>query len=244
MLLVVLKRIAHVPRVLNYLPHARLVVNLAWISGALALCRNLLVGVPELFPAGEEIGSVVNTISLSYLGAFAFNILLVALPKQRDMKHSLEVASPHVGTIVSGFHNMLQDFYSQAGEELPNSPDSESLERVLGKLSPSAESSAITLEGYTFPPTLLSNLQLTKKVADVAERTVGQLTPMFANLDVELATLLFRLPNTTFSELAKYTRADIYRLDTLSGFAPSMYEHWVEIDRLATLHRSEQDKHK
>jgi len=49
----------------------RVVNALAFVAGATVIIRTFLLDVPEVFPAGAELGEVIYQLGFAYLGAWS-----------------------------------------------------------------------------------------------------------------------------------------------------------------------------
>src|SRR3989442_1721310 len=48
------------------------------------IVRTALLSVPEVFPGGARIGEVLFELSVAYIAAWFFNLLVVVLPRRRS----------------------------------------------------------------------------------------------------------------------------------------------------------------
>lgn len=56
------------------------------------IVRTALLSVPELFTGGAALGNVIYDLAIAYVAAWAFNLLVVILPRLRDRERVLDGA--------------------------------------------------------------------------------------------------------------------------------------------------------
>ena len=67
---------------------------------AVVVVRTSLLGVPEIVPFGEEVGSVLNDVSIAYATAWLFQLLVIVRPGTERQLRSNRLIAPRVFDLV------------------------------------------------------------------------------------------------------------------------------------------------
>jgi hypothetical protein len=188
-------RITATWRELESQPLVTVMFVLAVIS---VIARTALLAVPEVFPGGAALGEVIYDLAIAYVGAWAFNLLVVILPRLRDRERVFEGA----GQVIERFCAVGLRMTSELGFMPSEFKDLADANQVglfslrLQDLLFTGESSLMTWGGDGFR--LASWSEWTVRKALKAGDLHQSLIPYFPYFDSELIRLINKVALSSF----------------------------------------------
>lgn len=98
----------------------------------------MLADLPEIVPWGAEVGDLFYDVSIAYVGAFAFYVLVVVLPLQRDRRNYYQILDPLISRVVGEAHQLIRSLNTVAGVGRNRPNTQENVEETCQKLRPDA----------------------------------------------------------------------------------------------------------
>ena len=188
------------------------------------IVRTALLSVPEMFSRGAAIGSVIYDLAIAYIGAWAFNLLIVILPRLRDRQRVLEAAGPAIERLCALGLRTITELGLMPGEfeDLTDSNQFRLFSLRLQDLS-LAEESSLT----TFGPDGLraaSWQKWTVHKAVKARDNYQSLIPYFPYFESELIQLVNKAAMSTFVDQGQELAKVPVRTGSLSAVARPLAE--------------------
>lgn len=146
----------------------------------------------ELFPAGEEIFSIVADLAVAYCAAWIFNLLVVEVPHQRDRRLVLKAVVPLCHAVPRPVISLVKEMTKQTGGQVADPfelPSSETVKLMCAKIDPHHAANMVTPNG-----TPITWFQRFEDARGDVERSVDAIAPLFDRLDAELVLAVHAMP--------------------------------------------------
>lgn len=120
----------------------------ALVAAVVALARQLLLPVPELWGYGEEIGELLYDLSLATLAAWIFNLMVVSIPRLMERDRLAWAAQPYFSWLVLSSERLVVAL-ADAADSSPGvfpSGDREELWVACNARSPEFQRLAVEVE--------------------------------------------------------------------------------------------------
>lgn len=221
----------------------RVVNALAFVAGATVIIRTFLLDVPEVFPAGAELGEVIYQLGFAYLGAWIFHKVVVEVPRRRQQKRAYRAIGPQILRMSTVGQYILDELCKQAKERPPESPTSENLSPILAKINPSQPSiTHMTLFPVRFPQ--INAIEYMQKMTATITNGKSDVAPLIPYLNDETWPMIHQIDSSTLSGLVRSMPAAGIPPTSMEAFAEPLAEFWRLCDRLDSSCRDEMERHK
>jgi hypothetical protein len=94
--------------------HQRLVNGSAGVAAVMAGSRTALLAVPEPLPWMAELGEVCYDLSLAWVTAWAFQLLVIVLPAERERKRFQDLVAPRIDRLIVLGMDLSDAIYAKA----------------------------------------------------------------------------------------------------------------------------------
>lgn len=180
------------------LERQRFVTALFVLAVIFVIVHAALLSVPEMFSGGAALGNVIYDLAIAYVGAWAFNLLVVILPRLRDRERVLEGAGPAIERLCALGLRTITELGLMPGE-FKNLTDSNQVNLFslrLQDLSLAEESSLATFgpDGLRAASWQEWTVHKAVKAGDLYQ----SLIPYFPYLESELIQLVNKAALSTF----------------------------------------------
>jgi hypothetical protein len=119
--------------------HQRIVNASALVAALLVLGRTALLGVAEPLPWMAEVGAVVYDLGLAWVTAWAFQLLVIVIPSERERAQVNELIAPRLDQLIR-LGMQLADVVAHEASSRPDSlVDGPSLNKVCASVSLSSD---------------------------------------------------------------------------------------------------------
>lgn len=117
--------------------HQRLVNVSGATAAAIALARTAFLGWPEPYPWMSEAGELLYDLGLAWAAAWAFQLLVIVLPAERERTRFNALIAPRVDRLIEIGMELTEAVAKQAGETplAHFAFDAETLQKVCGSVS-------------------------------------------------------------------------------------------------------------
>jgi hypothetical protein len=216
----------------------RLIDLVAILAFATVFARTAFQDVPQVFPGGAKIGEVLSQLSLGYVGAWFFHLLVIVLPRRSDQRLIFRTCDKLMrGAASTGFLFMIFVAGSEYEKFQMLYPDRGALRRACARVDPNAPArSGIKRDRMGIPRPLTWREYIEAELKSSA-RDLRDLQPFYPYLDAETIALLnevnghfLRVMFEGASELGPTGEKDFLKYEQY------MYEYWEVCNRL-TEHR-------
>lgn len=198
--------------------------------------RTSLQEEPQLFPGGARIGEVLSQLSVGYLGAWLFHLLVIVLPKRCDQRLIFRTCDSLINVASgTGFLTMI---FAVAGEQfIQNSPDRNALQRACKRVDPNAQARSGVKMDRLGRPTPISWLEYVEQDLEQSAKALRDLQPFYPYLEAETIALLNEVSRhflrILFDGTSKFGLID-YK--DFTPYEKYMFEYWELCNRV-TEHR-------
>lgn len=215
----------------------RLIDVVAVIAFATVVLRTSLQGIPQLFPGGARIGEVLSQLSVGYLGAWLFHLLVIVLPRRSDQRLIFRTCDRLIH-VASGTGFLVMIFAVTEEQFIPNTPDRDALRRACKKVNPNARarSGGVKMDRLG-RPVPISWLEYVEQDLEQSGKALRDLQPFYPYLDAETIALLNEVSSHFLRILFDGTsKFGPIGHDDFSPYEKYMFEYWELCNRL-TDHR-------
>lgn len=91
------------------------ITTLLLLSLSYIAAHTALLNVPEVMPAGAEIGNVVNDLAIASVGAWVFNLLVVVIPRNRTERAALKAVQVPLTRLASTAYSIERELAVASG---------------------------------------------------------------------------------------------------------------------------------
>ncbi len=127
---------------LSYLsPFERRLNRSLWALACVALSyciaeHVLLANIPEVFPGGARLGSVLFHLANGYVEAFIFYLLVVRLPLRRDRRNIYKNLEPLIARVVGEATSLMGTLHQAAGFDSNRENTLANVQETCSKIGP------------------------------------------------------------------------------------------------------------
>lgn len=204
----------------------------AVIAAIIVVARTALIDVPQVLPGGAKIGTVAWELSLAYLGAWIFNLLVIVLPRRSDRRLIYRRCDPLIAQYAGSGRAILIPMFAEAHEiPEPQQPDAAALHRVCDKTNPNDNAPLIT-GGGPGNWSYANWLGLLKYEMSRADARQKSLEPFFPYLEAEAVSLITDLSTHSLrSQVRMLSEHSIENTDFL-WLEDTLFGYWETCTRL------------
>jgi hypothetical protein len=218
----------------------RVAVILAIISLIFVGVHTALLDVRELFSGAAQIGSVLYDFFLAYFVSYIFYLIVVALPRQRDLHTSQPMIREAVRQIV-GDESVVM---SALGQPISNDIESAAelnITDLCQKKDPKDGPERAYLTGKGVVVQKVTVWTVIKEQVDRSQRSIDRLLRLTPLLDAELVRLLVELEGCSiFVQVQNYFDIMTNATNTdMASWAPDIENYHLIVKRLEVYQRRE-----
>ncbi|SDF34817.1 hypothetical protein SAMN05660485_03174 [Blastococcus fimeti] len=177
-------------------------------------------------------GTILWELSLAYISAWVFNLLVVVLPKRSDKRDIYRIVEPLMHSAAAwSFLSML--FAVAEEHHIPGRPDREALARACAKMNPNDEARSGVKKDRTGRPVPITWMEYGEQDMQRSAEALRDLQAFYPYLDAEAITLLDEVKN----HFARIIFKDAEFLGrsgetNFSKYEKYFYDYWVLTNRL------------
>lgn len=161
--------------------HQHMVNVSALIAGMIVVGRIALLGVDEPFPWMAEAGEVLYDLGLAWVTAWAFQLLVIVVPAERERRQFNDVIASRLDHLIHLGMQLSDAVLLEAGQQAgPFTVDGAALTKICNRVSLSSDAPGWASDWGG----------LLRHLAGRAERVRGNLRPFYSRLPSELLEAL------------------------------------------------------
>ena len=223
-----MKRVFYAGRVSEWLVrHQRLVNGSAGVAAAIASLRTAALAVPEPLPWMAEVGEVFYDLSLAWVTAWAFQLLVLVLPAEKERKRFEELVAPRIDRLIALGLELSDAIHLQAEEPVrqPFSVD----EGIVRSVCQS------TNLGADMPNWLGTWEIVLRHLGTLAEKYRASLRPFFGKLPADILEALDQeeLAMDEILRMARFNRA--FEHESMSDLEESIFRWLTSLHMLHSI---------
>jgi hypothetical protein len=185
---------------------------------------------------------VLSDLSLAYLAAWIFNLLVVELPRRRDRAQLYSGVAYMIGLMAHSGHSMMEHLSTAAEVSINIDPqvpgaivaaDREATDRICAAIGPNTP--------YVPLPGGYGCWELIRRKTDTAREYHRRLQPWLGAFDVEVSAAMNAVILSLLSKLCEENQQ--IGNSTLVNLSEEIYEHWRACDELEAVYYSKIQPH-
>lgn len=199
----------------------------------------VLANIPEVFPGGARTGEVFYELGIAYIVAYAFYLLSVALPLQRDRRNVYRNLRPLVDRVFGQAIILMRTVNLAANLEPYRENTQSNVEETCGAVGPRSRA-PILMQGPSGGGVQGTAMDVIRSNVLQTRQLIGELLNMATYLDSELIKHVSAIANCKYFQLFDNVGA-IYAYGgntDMSPFATPIFDYLLLIDRLDEYRRS------
>jgi hypothetical protein len=204
---------------------AKLLDLLALMAIAVLVLRTIFVDNHDFVPRWvARSGELVYELSLAFLGAWIFNLLVIVIPRRRDKWDIYTVTGARVAQIGASAQTIIASVSSHLNIDAPIEPDREFVRRCFAKIDPNGPSKVLhPMPPYGHAPWLD---YFYSEVSRMTEH-VRSLEPVMTYYGADVISLIGKVQHSTFKLVVTRVR-EFGNMNNKSCevFAESFADYW------------------